>query len=157
MIGPTIDHAKKKRLGGIVRMRRGQLLVMLMIVFGFCTYPGTESANLALAREGLLANTAQPRPVPQYAKWGRYAMHVTQKSFPTAAIQDYLYVGRFPKSGGLSDEVFRLVLSKDGNLKTVIVVITVETKSQTLRGSVIQNLETSPYKEISDQIVRERH
>jgi hypothetical protein len=138
-------------------MNLDRLLMIATCVMGITCSMEVGNPHTVHASEHRSTQLPQPDPAIHYAKWGRKAMEITHETFPQAAIQDYMYVGRFPQKSGLTDEVFRFVVSKDGDMKTVIVVLTVETHSQVLQESTIQNLENSQYKDISDRIVRQRH
>ena len=94
---------------------------------------------------------------PPYARWGRIAMEQTAAKFPGVPITDYLYVGKFPKMNSYADEVFRLVIRPASEQRTIIVVITIDERSNKMQTIQFQKIESSPYRTASEQALQKSH
>lgn len=69
---------------------------------------------------------------PPYAKWGRMAVQETQKRYPTAAIIDYLHVGRENLQTDRARETFKLWLRQDSREFGVTVIITFDPRTESV-------------------------
>lgn len=82
------------------------------------------------------------KPIPSYAKWGRFAMKETKAIYPHADIIDYLHIGRVtnPKT---TTENFKLWLRDVETKKEFGVLITIQFDTNTEQLSSIHFQETT--------------
>ncbi|WP_340372121.1 DUF3889 domain-containing protein [Peribacillus sp. FSL E2-0218] len=83
---------------------------------------------------------AQQKPIPQYAKWGVFALKKTKEKYPNAQVIDFLHTGR-KSSTHTSTETFKLWL-KDSS-KEFGVFINIEFNNDTGRVIKVTFKETS--------------
>ena len=80
------------------------------------------------------------KPIPPYAKWGKFALQKTHEKYPHAEIIDYLHIGRMIGQQ-TSTEKFKFWLRHDS--KEFGVYINIEFNNQTERVIKVTFEETS--------------
>jgi hypothetical protein len=95
-----------------------KLLICSMMLVRFLTLASTPPQLVE----------AQQKPIPSYAKWGRFAMEQTAKKYPQAQIRDYLHIGKVT-GAETSTEKFKLWLRE--NQKEFGVFIDIEFDNKT--------------------------
>jgi hypothetical protein len=75
-----------------------------------------------------VAGTAHAQP--EYAKWGKKAMEVTQAKYPNAMITDYKHLGRTSLNADTLQESFKLQLQERNTIYYVTVKIAFNKQSE---------------------------
>ncbi|OAB44984.1 DUF3889 domain-containing protein [Paenibacillus antarcticus] len=78
---------------------------------------------------------------PSYAKWGSIAVKETQKKYNTS-VTDYLHIGSVKLSDTVTEEKFKLIITKNNIEMGVIVTISYNPNNNQLL--IIRYEETSP-------------